>query len=161
MGKPARNEIVPSFVEQSCICNFKVYFCCMTDPNFCVAGRMRLLTRIVTNRYNEAFAGERVTFAQASLLMFLFAQPGVRQTVLSQQLQIKKSAMSRDVQLMQRNGWLTDNIRSGLFLTEAGQQLAKRCHKIWKSLNAQVRDELGPDILSGLVSLSDALLKQP
>jgi DNA-binding MarR family transcriptional regulator len=129
----------------------------MSAENFCIAGRMRMLTRIVTNRYNEAFAQEAVKFAQASLLMYIFAQPGVRQATLSKQLQIEKSATSRDVQLLQRNGWLTDNIRQGLFLTEAGQELAKRCHKIWKVLNAQVREELGPEAVDGLSLLTERI----
>lgn len=131
----------------------------MTEENYCIAGRMRMLTRIVTNVYNEAFAAEAVTFAQASLLMYIFAQPGVRQATLSKQLQIEKSAVSRDVQLLQRNGWLTDNIRQGLFLTEEGRALAKRCHKIWKVLNEQVRAQLGPDAVGGLSTLSARLIQ--
>jgi DNA-binding MarR family transcriptional regulator len=116
---------------------------------------------VVTSLYNDAFVGEGVTFAQASLLMFMFAQPGVRQATLSQQLQIEKSALSRDVQLLQRNGWLTDNIRQGLFLTEEGRLLAKRCHKIWKALNTQVREQLGEEALGGLSALSDAIRQLP
>lgn len=131
----------------------------MAEETYCIAGRMRMLTRIVTNLYNEAFATEAVTFAQASLLMFIFAQPGVRQATLSKQLQIEKSAVSRDVQLLQRNGWLTDNIRQGLFLTDEGRALAKRCHKIWKALNEQVRTQLGPDAVGGLSTLSSRLLQ--
>ncbi len=133
----------------------------MADINLCVAGQMRRLARMVTNLYNDAFVGEGVTFAQASLLMFIFAQPGVRQTTLSQQLQIEKSALSRDVQLLQRNGWLTDNIRQGLYLTEEGRLLAKRCHKIWRALNTQVRDQLGSEALTGLSALSDAISQLP
>ncbi len=117
-----------------------------------------MLARVVTGRYNDAFAPEGVTFAQAGLLMRIFAQPGVRQAELSKLLQIEKSAMSRDVQLLQKNGWLTDNLRKGLFLTEEGTLLAKRCHKIWKILNQQVREELGADAVDGLTLFSDKLL---
>lgn len=130
----------------------------MNDNNYCVAGRLRMLARVVTGRYNDAFAPEGVTFAQAGLLMRIFAQPGVRQAELSKLLQIEKSAMSRDVQLLQKNGWLTDNLRKGLFLTEEGTLLAKRCHKIWKILNQQVREELGADAVDGLTLFSDKLL---
>lgn len=131
----------------------------MDTETYCIAGRLRMLTRIITSRYNDAFTSEGVTFAQAGLLMHIFAQPGVRQTVLAKALQIEKSAMSRDVLLLQKKGWLTDNLRNGLFLTEDGTQLAKRCHKIWKALNQQVRGELGADAVSGLTVLSKQLLK--
>lgn len=114
-----------------------------------------MLARVVTGRYNEAFAAEGVTFAQAGLLMHMFAQPGIRQAELSKRLQIEKSAMSRDVQLLQKNGWLTDNLRNGLYLTEEGRLLAKRCHKIWKALNEQVRTDLGTDAVDGLRVFSD------
>lgn len=133
----------------------------MNSENYCIAGRLRMLSRIITGRYNEAFAAEGVTFAQAGLLMRIFAQPGIRQTALAKQLQIEKSAMSRDVQLLQKNGWLTDNLRNGLFLTDEGATLAKRCHKIWKVLNAQIRDELGPDAVDGLTTFSEQLLPKP
>ena len=130
----------------------------MNDENYCIAGRLRMLARVVTGRYNDAFAQEGVTLAQAGLLMRIFAQPGVRQAELSKLLQIEKSAMSRDVQLLQKNGWLTDNLRKGLLLTEEGSLLAKRCHKIWKILNQQVREELGADAVDGLTLFSDKLL---
>lgn len=133
----------------------------MNSETYCIAGRLRMLSRIITGHYNEAFAVEGVTFAQAGLLMRIFAQPSIRQTALSAQLQIEKSAMSRDVQLLQKNGWLTDNRRNGLFLTDEGRALAKRCHKIWKLLNAQIRDKLGPDAVDGLTLFSEQLLPKP
>lgn len=132
----------------------------MNTEIYCIAGRLRMLARVMTGRYNEAFTQESVTFAQAGLLMRIFAQPGVRQAQLSKLLQIEKSAMSRDVQLLQKNGWLTDNLRNGLFLTEEGRLLAKRCHKIWKALNQQVWDELGPDAVMGLTMLSGKVIPQ-
>ena len=133
----------------------------MSTETYCIAGRLRMLARVVTGRYNDAFVSEGVTFAQAGLLMHIFAQPGIRQAGLSKLLQIEKSAMSRDVQLLQKNGWLTDNLRAGLFLTEEGRLLAKRCHKIWKVLNEQVHTELGPDVVDGLSVFSDKLLTKP
>ncbi|GAB3789567.1 hypothetical protein GCM10028818_58380 [Spirosoma horti] len=129
-----------------------------SPETYCVAGRLRMLARVVTGRYNDAFGPEGVTFAQAGLLMRIFAQPGVRQAELSKLLQIEKSAMSRDVQLLQKNGWLTDNLRNGLFLTEEGRALAKRCHKIWKVLNEQIRQELGPEAIDGLTAFSANVL---
>lgn len=130
----------------------------MNTETYCIAGRLRMLARIITGRYNDAFTSEGVTFAQAGLLMHIFAQPGVRQTALAKALQIEKSAMSRDVLLLQKRGWLTDNLRSGLFLTETGTLLAKRCHKIWKALNQQVWEELGTDAVVGLTTVSNKLI---
>jgi DNA-binding MarR family transcriptional regulator len=130
----------------------------MDADNYCIAGRLRMLARIVTSRYNEAFAPLGVTFAQAGLLMNIFARPGVRQAELAKLLQIEKSAMNRDVQLLKKNGWLTDNLRNGLYLTNEGTVLAKQCHKIWKVMNQAVRDELGQDAVGGLTILSEKLI---
>lgn len=110
---------------------------------------------MVTGLYNEAFSAEGVTFAQAGLLMYIVAQPGIRQVALGKQLHIEKSAISRDVQLLQRNGWITDNVRKGLYLTETGTQIAKRCYKIWKALNQQVREQLGAEAINGLSAISE------
>ena len=117
-----------------------------------------MLSRVVTGLYNETFAEEGVTLAQATLLMYIFVVPGVRQSVLSKQLMIEKSALSRDLQLLQRNGWLTDSIRKGLFLTDEGRALAKRCHKRWKALNSAVREELGTEAVDGLDILTERIL---
>jgi DNA-binding MarR family transcriptional regulator len=117
-----------------------------------------MLSRVVTGLYNEAFAAEGVTFAQAGLLMRIFAQPGIRQVALSKALQIEKSAMSRDIQLLERNGWIRPNVREGLFLTELGTTTAKRCHKIWKQLNQTIREELGTEAIDGLSQFSERML---
>ncbi len=117
-----------------------------------------MLSRMVTVLYNDAFAGEGVTFAQAALLMHIFAQPGIRQVALSKRFQIEKSAMSRDIQLMQRNGWLNAAIRDGLHLTEAGTMTAKRCHKIWKQLNQTIHEELGHEAVTGLSQFSKQMM---
>ncbi|WP_266367611.1 MarR family winged helix-turn-helix transcriptional regulator [Tellurirhabdus rosea] len=129
----------------------------MEATNFCIAGRLRMLSRVITTLYNEAFAAEGVTFAQASLLMHIFALPAVRQVELSRRLQIEKSALSRDIQLLQKRGWITDNVRRGLYLTEEGTAIAKRCHKIWKGLHERVRTELGEKAIGALDLFSQEL----
>lgn len=126
----------------------------MDAENYCIAGRLRMLSRIMTSLYNGAFNGEEVTLPQAGLLMYIFAKPGIRQVELAQLLYIEKSGMNRELQLLQRNGWLTDNLKQGLFLTEEGRVKAKRCHKIWKALNLTMREQLGPEAVSGLDTLS-------
>jgi DNA-binding MarR family transcriptional regulator len=130
----------------------------MANEFICIAGRLRLLSRVATGMYNEAFAPTGTTFAQAVLLMRIFARPGIRQAELSRQLQIEKSALSRDVQLLQRNGWLADDRQRGLFLTDEGSRVAKQSHKIWKALTAEMHDKLGPEAVQGLALLSQQLL---
>lgn len=130
----------------------------METENYCIAGRLRMLSRVVTMLYNDAFGAEGVTFAQAALLMHIFAQPGIRQVALSKRFQIEKSAMSRDIQLMQRNGWLDPTVRNGLHLTETGTLTAKRCHKIWKQLNQTIREDLGTEAVQGLSAFSERMI---
>jgi DNA-binding MarR family transcriptional regulator len=132
----------------------------MANELICVAGRLRLLARVATGLYNEAFAPTGTTFAQAVLLMRIFARPGIRQAELGRLLQIEKSALSRDVQLLQRNGWLTDNRRTGLFLTDEGTRVAKQSHKIWKALTLNMHEQLGPEAVQGLATLSAQLLNK-
>ncbi|OIN60669.1 MarR family winged helix-turn-helix transcriptional regulator [Arsenicibacter rosenii] len=131
----------------------------MDAENYCIAGRLRMLSRIMTSLYNQAFEDEDVTLPQAGLLMYIFAQPGIRQVALGQMLHIEKSGMNRELQLLQRNGWLTDNLKQGLFLTEEGRIKAKRCHKIWKALNLNMREQLGTEALSGLNTLSGQIFE--
>jgi DNA-binding MarR family transcriptional regulator len=130
----------------------------MTAETICIAGRLRLLARVATGLYNDAFTPTGTTFAQAVLLMRIFAQPTIRQAELGRQLQIEKSALSRDVQLLQRHGWLSDNRRKGLLLTDEGMRVAKQCHKIWKTLTADMHEKIGLDAVQGLTVLSEQLL---
>jgi DNA-binding MarR family transcriptional regulator len=153
-----KQQAIGTSTEKSCIYNLWLYLYTVETENYCIAGRLRMLSRMVTMLYNDAFVGQGVTFAQGALLMHIFAQPGIRQVALSKALQIEKSAMSRDIQLLQRNGWLDSNVRQGLFLTEEGRQTAKRCHKIWKQLNQSIREELGPDAVGGLSVLSERMM---
>ncbi|MGA0560109.1 hypothetical protein ACO2Q8_25835 [Larkinella sp. VNQ87] len=78
---------------------------------------------------------------------------------LSKRLQIEKSALSRDVQLLQRKGWLTDSIREGLFLTEYGNQVAEQCQTIWQVLHRRIEEQLGKDTVQALAHISRQLFE--
>ncbi|MFD1144221.1 MarR family winged helix-turn-helix transcriptional regulator [Larkinella insperata] len=127
---------------------------CSPDHGFCIAERLRMLSRVITSVYNEAFAAEGITFVQARLLMQIAAQPGIRQVTLSKRLQIEKSALSRDVQLLQRKSWLADSIRTGLVLTDSGARVAGRCQVIWRALHERVEQQLGAETVQSLDQIS-------
>jgi hypothetical protein len=55
--------LIVKVLNKSCIYNFCLYFCGMDAENYCVAGRLRMLSRLLTSLYNEGYASEGVTLA--------------------------------------------------------------------------------------------------
>src|SRR6478752_6870435 len=72
----------------------------------CIAGRLRLLNRVVTNLYDDALRPLGVRLSQGNVLA-VTAQLGVaRPAQVCEFLELDASTLSRTVDRMVANGWL-------------------------------------------------------
>ena len=76
-------------------------------------------------------------------------RPGASQAPLGRALGLDKTTMSRNLQLMQRNGWIeparTDDRRErGFRFTAAGAQLLSATKPGWRRAQARLRTALNP-----------------
>ncbi len=101
----------------------------------CVAARLRRLNRIVTGIYNDAFRSRGISVGQFTILTAVLKTEPVSPVRLSTILRIDKSTLSRNLDLMYKNGWIkTENKGRGFLvsITKQGVQLYADCMPYWK-----------------------------
>jgi len=124
-----------------------------TIAKTCIAGRLRLLNRVVTNIYDNALRPLGLKISQGNILI-LTGKVGVASPVqVCEYLQLDISTLSRNVELMRKNGWLEEvlgeDARSHLFrLTAEGRRLIEKAIPAWEKAQAKARELLGDDFVS-------------
>lgn len=124
-----------------------------TIARTCIAGRLRLLNRVVTNLYDNALRPLGLKISQGNILI-LTAKLGVaRPSQVCELLQLDLSTLSRNVELMRSRGWLEEvpgeDARSHPFrLTAQGRRLIEKAFPAWETAQEQARQLLGDDLVS-------------
>lgn len=124
-----------------------------TIAKTCIAGRLRLLNRVVTNIYDDALRPFGLKISQGNILI-LTGKMGVASPVqVCEYLQLDISTLSRNVELMRKNGWLEEvpgeDARSHPFrLTAEGKRLIEKAIPAWEKAQAEARELLGDDFVS-------------
>jgi DNA-binding MarR family transcriptional regulator len=72
----------------------------------CIAVRVRALNRAVTSLYDDALRPLGLRVGQLNLLVAVARMGTARPGDLCRLLRMEKSTLSRDVEVMRRNGWL-------------------------------------------------------
>ena len=123
-----------------------------TIAKTCIAGRLRLLNRVVTNIYDDALRPLGLKISQGNILI-LTGKMGVASPVqVCEYLQLDISTLSRNVELMRKNGWLEEvpgeDARSHPFrLTAEGRRLIEKAIPAWEKAQAEARELLGEDFV--------------
>jgi len=127
----------------------------------CVALRMRLVNRVVTNLYDAALRPLGLKVSQLNILV-VTAKLGLAQaSKVCSILQIDTSTLSRNVNRMRAKHWLEvvagKDARTQHFrLTDQGGRLLRRTVGAWEKAQRQAREILGDD---GIALLNRAALK--
>ena len=114
----------------------------------CLAGRLRLLNRVVTNIYDEAFRPLGVKTSQLNILVAAGKQGLARPSDICEQLHLDTSTLSRNVERMKAKGWLEvvgdrDGRAQPFRLTAKGRSLLKQAQPGWENAQRKVKKLLG------------------
>src|SRR5947199_4354214 len=77
-----------------------------TISRTCIAGRLRLLNRVVTNLYDDALRPLGLKVSQLNILIVTARLGLARPAQVCAILQLDTSTLSRNVELMRAHGWL-------------------------------------------------------
>ncbi len=115
----------------------------------CLAVRVRLINRVITGLYDAALRPFGLRISQANILAAVGKLGEVRPADLSRILRIEKSTLSRDVELMKRNGWLASEPPGGgrnqkVRLSPEGTQLLIRMGPAWEKAQRETQELVGP-----------------
>jgi DNA-binding MarR family transcriptional regulator len=116
----------------------------------CVAGHLRILNRVVTNIYDDAFRPLGMKISQANILIIVAQQDVTRPADVCERLQLGPSTLSRNVERMRAKGWLEivpgDDARTQSFrLTAQGKRLLGQAYPLWQEAQRRVAEMLGKD----------------
>jgi DNA-binding MarR family transcriptional regulator len=132
-----------------------------TIATSCIAGRLRLLNRVVTNLYDEALRPLGIKLSQGNILAVTAKLGVARPGEVCDMLELDTSTLSRTVDRMVSNGWLEilsdEDGRSHPFrLTDQGKRLMEEAIPAWEKAQTEAKKLLGDDGLR----LLDAAIKR-
>ncbi len=128
----------------------------------CVAVRLRLLNRVVTNLYDDALRPLGLKASQLNVLIVTGKLGLARPAQVCEILQLDTSTLSRNVERMRANGWLEtvpeEDARAQSFrLTLQGKRLIEKAVPAWKEAQCQAANLLGDEMITLLDQASKKL----
>ena len=119
-----------------------------TISKTCIAVRLRLLNRIVTNFYDDALRPLGLKVSQLNNLIVTARLGLARPVQVCDILQLDTSTLSRNVERMRAHGWLEvvpgEDARTQSFrLTTQGKRLIERAVPAWEAAQRQAGELLG------------------
>lgn len=125
----------------------------------CACATLRRAARLVTQLYSHEM-GSLVEPTQFALLTALGHRPGGSQSPLGRALGLDKTTMSRNLRLMEKNGWIEgisagDRRRRGYRLTPLGKKVFAATKPGWERAQARLRDALTPDEWGNMLKAFD------
>src|SRR5215469_3708447 len=132
-----------------------------TIAKTCVAVRLRLLNRVITNFYDEALRPLGLKVSQLNILIVTAKLGLARPTQVCEILQLDTSTLSRNVKPLQAHGWLEvvpeEDARAQPFrLTPQGKRLIEKAVPAWEEAQRQATELLGNE---GIALLDKATKK--
>ena len=121
-----------------------------TIARTCIAVRLRLLNRVVTNFYDDALRPLGLKVSQLNLLIVTAKLGLSRPAEVCEILQLDASTLSRNVERMRAHGWLEvvpgEDARTQPFrLTAQGRRLIEKAVPGWEEAQQQAGKLLGED----------------
>ena len=131
----------------------------------CLGVRVRTLNRAVTALYDEALRPHGLRVGQLNLLVAVARMGTARPGDLCRFLRMEKSTLSRDVELMRRNGWLEvdgsgDKRARPLRISVQGRALLEGVVPAWRQAQERAGAMLGVEATSAIRRAVDGLWKE-
>jgi len=109
----------------------------------CVAVRLRMLNRVITNIYDKALRTLDLKVSQMNILVAAAKMGTARPLEVCEYLHLDVSTLSRNVERMKARGWLEvvpdDDGRSQPFeLTSKGRKLLEQAVPAWSEAQQQI-----------------------
>ncbi|MEE9238021.1 MAG: MarR family winged helix-turn-helix transcriptional regulator [Thermodesulfobacteriota bacterium] len=109
----------------------------------CIADKLRLINRVITSIYDDAFRPLGITINQMNIIVVVAKFEPANLNQVGKWLHMEKSTLSRNISLMTKNGWLqTAPLGHGrsleIRLTRQGRALLKKGTPYWEKAQDRV-----------------------
>ena len=121
----------------------------------CVAVRLRMLNRVITNIYDNALRPLDLKVSQMNILVAAAKMATVRPLEICEYLHLDVSTLSRNVERMKARGWLevvadADGRSQPFRLTPPGRKLLEKAIPAWSEAQQQVKKVFGDGFVEQL-----------
>jgi DNA-binding MarR family transcriptional regulator len=126
----------------------------------CLAGRIRLLNRVVTNLYDRALQPYGIKINQANILVTLLVRGEASPGEIGARLQMEKSTVSRTLDRMKNSGWVEVSETGpgqSVRVTESGRKLMVATHDAWETAQNRAMEVLGEEGAQSLLKTAERL----
>jgi len=128
----------------------------------CLAYRVRMLNRVITGIYDRALLPLGMKVNQANILWLLSLTEQASSADIARVLVMDKSTVSRTVDRMQKNGWISivgsgDGASQAITVTPQGRELLAKAHTQWEKAQIQAAELLGEDGVAAVMTLHNTV----
>ena len=128
----------------------------------CIAMRVRRLNRVVTKAYDDSLRSLGLRTAQQTILVAISLMKTPTPTQIERRLSLDKSTVSRNVERMQRRGWVEfvpgeDGRSHYLKVTAKGAILLRASAAAWEQAQKKVAVLLGKEGITALSRILSAI----
>ena len=121
----------------------------------CVAVRLRMLNRVITNIYDDALRPLDLKVSQMNILVAAAKMGTARPLEVCEYLHLDVSTLSRNVERMKARGWLevvpdADGRSQPFRLTRRGRNLLDKAVPAWGEAQGRVKRVLGDGFVDQL-----------
>jgi DNA-binding MarR family transcriptional regulator len=129
----------------------------------CTNLKLRQLGRMVTRHYDRYMSSVGLKNTQYALLSHVVKLGPIRPSDLAKRMQMDASTLTRNLQPMAAQGWLTvgagEDARSRLVeATAAGQAIRAEGQRAWKAAQLALNERLGMEHVLALHDLLDSCI---
>lgn len=112
----------------------------------CACAKVRQVARLVIQLYEDELH-EHLPVQQFGLLSVILHRPGCNQAILARELDFDKSTLSRNLKLLEKNGWIrhveSDDLRErGYHLTPSGAKIQSAAKPGWERAQKRLRNAM-------------------
>lgn len=130
----------------------------------CVAVRIRLLNRLITNIYDSALKDLGIKLSQLNILIVIYLAGEVGYDDISKRLIMEKSTVSRNIDRMMKKDLLEVFYASGsnkkmLRVSAYGEELLEKVYERWQSAQDKAVGMLGKGFSEQLILTSNKIWK--
>ena len=131
----------------------------------CIAVRIRLLSRMVTNIYDSSLKPFGIKLNQMSILVVIYLAGEIRHEALCKRLKMEKSTASRSIDRLKKKGWLAvvsakNERRKFLKVTAAGEALLGKVHEAWEDAQIKAAELLGKEGTEVICNIANGIWKK-
>jgi len=130
----------------------------------CACAALRRASRVLSQMYDDELRSLGLKNTQLAVLQAVGSAGSTTQARLAQELSVDSTTLSRNVKVLEGNGWLQgteggDRRERVLSLTGTGQELVRQAERPWNRVQERLRKSLGEGRWEQLFELVEAVRK--